>query len=291
MPRKYAGPLQPGMRSAKVPKALVRRVPKRAKPKYQLSSTTKNLVVKEINKKEETNERFYQSRLLELPNIPDNNSHLFRLIPEIGQAGQDNGAGGVFPSNRETRQGTKCRLMSHNIKGRAFIPFEDVGNVEKSCITCRLLILSCKKYSKWNDIDDNWDTGADLRNAFLRNGAKQDGFDGFQFGIDLPVNDELFTTHHDKKFILNRGHIHKSTAFPTTTEGLGLAHMPVAVKYFNLNIKCKSKTIKFSDELNTLPSNYAPFAILCYSYTDGSNPGATRAVYMQTTSKLRWKNM
>lgn len=291
MPRKYAGPLLPYQRSAKVPKALVRRAPKKSKPKYQLSSTTKKLVVKEINKKEETNEKFYQTRLVELPNIPNSNTHLFKLIPDLPQAGQNDPAGGVFPSNRETRQGTKVRLMSHNIKGRAFIPFEDVGDVKKSCITCRLLILSCKKYSKYSDVFDNWQTGADLRSNFLRNGSEQDGFDGYQYGIDLPVNDELFTTHFDKKFLLNRGHIHQSTAFPTTTEGLGLAHMPIAVKYFNFNMKVKSKTLKFADELLQQPSNYAPFGILCYSYTDGTAPGAEHSVYMQLNSKLRWKNM
>lgn len=293
MPRKYAGPLQPGRSTAKVPKALVRRVPKSKQPKYKLSSTTKNLVVKEINKKEETNEYFYQSRLEELPNIPDSASFLFRLVPEINQAGQLTGGAGSapYPSNRQNRQGTKSRLMSHNIKGRVFIPFGDVGNEDKSCITCRLLIISCKKYSKWNDVEDNWDAGSDIRNSLLRKGAEQDGFDGYQFGLDLPVNDELFTTHHDKKFMLNRGHIHQSTAFPTTTEGLGLAHMPAAVKYFNLNIKCKSKILKYSDETNVLPSNYSPFAILCYAYTNGAAPGATRAVHMQTYSNLRWKNM
>lgn len=292
MPRKYAGPLLPGSRSAKVPKALVRSIPKKQKPKYKLSTTTKKLIDSEINKKEETNEKMFQTRLLELPNIPDNVAHIFRLIPDFHQAGQPSGGGAVYPTNRENRTGTKCRLMSHHIEGRAFIPFDgDIKDAHKSCVSCRLLILSCKKFSKYSDVEDNWDTGSDLRNAFLRNGSEKDGFDGYQFGLDIPVNDELFTTHHDKKFMLNRGFLQTSTAFPTTTEGMGLAHMPVAVKYFSFNMKVKSKILKFADEENSLPTNYAPFAVLCYSYTNGNAPSADRHVYMQITNKLRWKNM
>ena len=295
MPRKYAGPLMPSQRSAKVPKALVR-VKRQPKPgNYKLSTTTKKLVSAEINKKEETNEKFFESRLLDLPNIPDSNNFLFRLLPDVHQSGQPTGVGtDRYPSNRETRTGTKVRLMSHRITGRAFIPFEDgVEEGDRSCISCRLLIMSCKRYQYWTDIDTNWSSGVDLRNQFLRNGSESDGFDGYQFGLDLPVNDELFTTHYDKKFMLNRGHLVKRnpTGQAAPTEGIGYAHMPVAVKYFSCNLKVKSKILKYSDEEKVLPANYAPFAILCYTYTNGANPGVVRVAKMQTNSKLRWKNM
>ena len=291
MPRKYAGPLRPRERSAKVPKALQRVRHKPSKPNLKLSATTKKLVSAEINKKEETNEKFYQSSLVGLPNIPDQSSFLFRLLPDLHQSGQPAGGGTVYPVNRETRTGTKVRLMAHRVTGRIFIPWGDgVDSVDRSVISCRLLILSCKRFQKYGDITDNWATGADLRNSMLRNGASQDGFDGYQFGLDLPVNDEIFTTHYDKKFVLNRGHIQTFTSAGSSS-GLGAAHMPAALKYFSCNLKVKSKILKFADEANALPANYAPFCLLCYSYTNDAAPSATRVCSMQTNSKLRWKNM
>lgn len=293
MPRKYAGPLLPTQRSAKVPKGLVRApIPKKYKPKYKLSKPMAKAVDAKINKSEETNEKMFQTQLQGLPNIPTSQATLFRLLPDIHQSGQSAGGTAIYPVNRETRTGTKVRLMSHNIKGRVFIePNNQPDENDWACISCRLLVVSCKKYSKYTDIVDNWGTGNNIQNGLLRNGAEQDGFDGYQFGLDLPVNHELFTTHKDIKFLLNRGRLDKRLAFPTTQNGLGIAHMPFVCKYFNFNIKCKNKHLNYSDEENALPSNYAPFAVLLWAYTNGAAPSNTRVPEMQITTKTRWKNM
>lgn len=293
MPRKYSGPLLPGSRSAKVPKGLVRaKPPRKYQPKYKLSKPMSKAVEAKINANEETNERMYQTPLVGLPNIPNSTTTLFRLLPDIHQSGQDAGGGNIYPVNRETRTGTKVRLISHNIKGRVFIePNNQPDENDRACISCRLLVVSCKKYPKYTDVLANWGGGNNIQNGLLRNGSEQDGFDGYQFGLDLPVNSELFTTHKDIKFMLNRGRLDKRTVAPTTTEGLGIAHMPFVVKYFNFNLKCKNKHLLYSDEENALPSNYAPFAVLLWSYTNGADPSSVRVPEMQITTKTRWKNM
>lgn len=293
--RKYAGPLRRGERSAKVPKAMKPKPkPKSQQPKYVLAKPMKALVTKEINKREETNERQYQSRLVELPNIPDQNFHIFRCFPEIFQAGQINPAtGDPYPSNRETRQGTKIRAMNLKVQGRIFIPVSsNTLDNDRACLSCRLLILSCKKYKKWDDVFSNWDAGSELEADLLKNGSESVSYDGYQFGLNLPVNDQLFTTHHDSKFLLNRGVLQEKTyGNVPVTEGVGLAHMPFAVHYFKKTIKCKNKVLQFNDETTSFPTNFAPFAVLLYSYTNGSAPSNVTVVKMQTQSQLRWKNM
>lgn len=295
MPRKYAGPLLPSQRSAKVPKALKPKPkPKSKQPKYVLAKPMKALVTKEINKREETNERQYQSRLVELPNIPDQNTHIFRVFPEIFQAGQiDPATSDPYPSNRETRQGTKIRAMNLKVQGRIFIPVDsDTIDNDRACLSCRLLILSCKKYRKWDDVFNNWDTGSELQPDLLKNGSESVAFDGYQFGLNLPVNDQLFTTHHDSKFLLNRGVIQNRTyGNVPVTEGYGSAHMPFAIHYFKKSVKCKNKIIQFNDETYSSPTNFAPFAVLLYSYTNGAAPSNVTIVKMQTQAQMRWKNM
>lgn len=296
----YAGYLPPRhpqrAPAAKVPKAMKRKPkPAKAQPKYDLSKPMKQLVTKEINKNEETNERFYQTRLLHLPNQPTTTSELMRVFPEVFQSGQEDPAtGDVYPSNRETRQGTKIRSMNLKVRGRAFIPVgQDLENQNNACISCRLLILSCKKYGKYEDVFSNWDAGSELYKKILKNGSKAVAFDGYQFGLNLPVNDELFTTHHDTKFLLNRGCVfeRRISPLPTDGNGLGLVHSPFVVHYFSKNVKCKNKIIKFADETSSFPTNFAPFAVMLWSYTNDAAPSGTELPKIQIQSNLRWKNM
>lgn len=291
----YIPPRHPKRAGTSAPKAMKPKPkPLKKQPKYDLTKPMKKLVVKEINKKEETNERQYQSRLTHLPNIPDQNTHIFRCFPEVFQSGQiDPATNDPYPSNRETRTGTKIRAMNLKVQGRVWIPVDDsVTSADRACLSCRLLVISCKKYQKWEDVLSNWDAGSDLQESLLKNGSQSVSFDGYQFGLNLPVNDELFTTHHDSKFLLNRGFISKSTGVGVpVTEGVGLAHMPFALHYFRKNIKVKNKIIKFNEETNSFPTNFSPFAVLLWTYTNGSAPSNTAVPYMRTQSQLRWKNM
>lgn len=277
----------------RVPRALQRKKKTAKPPRYDLSKPMKELVMKQINKNEETNERQYESRLVSLPNIPDQNSHIFRVFPEVFQAGQLDAAGDPFPVNRETRTGTQIRAMNLKVQGRIFIPVDsDTIDNDRACLSCRLLILSCKKYKNYVDVFNNWDAGTDLQEQLLKNGSESVNFDGYQFGLNLPVNHELFTVHHDEKFLLNRGVIQNRTyGNVPVTEGYGSAHMPFACHYFRKNVRVKNKIIKFNEETSSYPTNFSPFAVLLYSYTNGAAPSNVTIVKMQTQSQLRWKNM
>lgn len=281
--------------SRKAPRAMQpKAIPAKEKPKYDLSKPMKSLVVAEINKKEETHERFYQTVLQGLPNIPSDNAFIFRLLPDIQQAGQLDGGGDPYPNNRETRTGSNVRLMALNVKGRVFIPSsQSPESDDRACISCRFIIMSCKKLQNWDDIYSNWDAGHILYNKFLKNGAEEDGFDGYQFGLDLPINHDLMTVHVDKKFVLNRGNIEKvnPTGIPAPTEGVGAARMPFALKYLNFNLKVKSKILKYQNENSDQPTNYSPFAVLCWTYTNGAAPSPVRVPSIQLNTKARWKNM
>lgn len=281
-------------RSAKrAPRAMSRKAkPKKLQPKYELTKPMKDLVHREINSSDQTHEKILQNPSTtpqHLPNVPSSTSYLFNLMPRIVQAGDT----ASTPSNRETRVGSQVRLSSFNIKGRTFIDVND-GAIEpdRACITCRLLVMSCKKYPVFTDVNANWATGDMLRDKFLKLGSEENPFDGYQFGLDIPVNHDLFTVHHEKHFVLNRGNIQsRSYGGVPVTEGYGSAHMPFVYKYFNFNLKVKNKILKFSDETSVSPTNYAPFAILCWAYTNGAAPSIVQVPKIQFTTKLRWKNM
>lgn len=279
-------------RKARAPRAMSRKAPpKKSQPKYELTKPMKDLVHKEINASDQTHEKMYQNpeRPVALPNIPASTTYLFNMLPSIVQAGDT----ASTPSNRETRTGSQIRLNSFNIKGRVFIPVDsDTINNDRACLSCRLLIMSCKKYPIYADVAANWATGDNLRDKFLKLGSEENPFDGYQFGLDLPVNHDLFTLHHEKQFVLNRGVLQERTyGNVPVTEGLGAAHMPFVYKYFNINLKVKNKILKFSDETSVVPTNYAPFAVLCWAYTNGAAPSIIRIPEIQFTNKLRWKNM
>ena len=89
MPRKYAGPLMPGTRSAKVPRALVKSVPRKYKPKYKLSAPVRDQVKKIVKSDKEQSVQHnvafgdqgtgYVNN--QFPGVPNtSNAHIMKII-------------------------------------------------------------------------------------------------------------------------------------------------------------------------------------------------------------------
>lgn len=285
MPRKYAGPLMPGQRSAKVPKALVRAVPKKYKPKYKLTIPMRKEVKKICNKMEEVNEKNYCAYGTsgtgytnhDYSGRPVQNTEVMRLIPSIPQ--------GV---ERDEREGAKIRMTSLTGTFYAHIParLTPTTQAEASAIAgiqCRLLVLSCKQVQSLGQFEQNWNAGQFFNRQFLKNGSEPISFQGDLWSLRWPVNTQLFTKHYDKYFTLKRGYIRgDTTSGATTTPEVAFTH--------KFRIKCKNKILQYNDPSNSEHTNWSLFAVLLYANNDSSiTSGSPGPVKGNLFTKLNWK--
>lgn len=283
MPRKYAGPLQPGKRSAKVPKALVRSVPKKYRPTYKLSSTMRSQVKKICNGMEETNQKQklafgtgsgsnYTNH--DFPGIPANQTDIMRLIPAIDQGDE-----------RDERDGAKIRITKLSGSFFCHVPaaYTPATGSEASAaagISCRLLILSCKQVQAVGQFEQNWAAGQLFNRQFLKNGSQATGFNGDLWSLRWPVNTQLFTKHYERYFSLNRGIV----------EGTTGNVKPEVFKNIRFRIKCRNKILQFNEPSTVEHTNWSLFAILLYAPNDStissSSPGPVKG---NMYSMLSWK--
>lgn len=185
------------------------------------------------------------------PSIPAASTNLMKLLPRIPQG-----------LERENRTGSKIKLMGVVTDFFFHIPPATLHNNAYVSVACRLLVMSPKIIQKVSTFSDNWTAGEALESKYLRDGSQETNFKGDLNSLRFPVNTALFTTHHDKRFTLNRGLLVGDPA-----EGMG--NVPDAQKHIRLSLKVKSKSLRFSDAGVVEPDNYAPFAILLYAPCNG----------------------
>lgn len=203
-----------------------------------------------------------------------NTGELMRLFPAIEQG-----------DTRQERTGSRIKLMNINCKFLFHVSPDFAQVNANSALACRLLVLSSKQFTKWTEMVTEWSAGANLGRKYLRNGEAQTYFQGDLLSLEFPVNTALFTTHYDRRFVLNRG---KNLG----DDSSGLARMVDPVKMMNLNLKVKNKVVQYADSGISTASNYAPFAILLYAPVNGdistTSPGPiTGNVIVKPT----WKDL
>lgn len=286
MPRRYASSLIVAQRTAKAPKALVRAVPKKYKPKYKLTQPMRKEVKKIVNKMEETNEKQkvafgagsgsnYDNK--DFPGIPQGSNDIIRLIPTVDQ--------GV---ERDQREGAKIRMTNISATFFAHIPAAltpatPAENSAVAGIQCRLLILSCKQVQAVGQLESNWNAGQLFNRQFLKNGSEATGFNGDLWSLRWPVNTQLFTKHYDKYFTLKRGYVRGDTANgATTTPEVAFTH--------NFRIKCKNKILQFNEPSTTEHTNWSLFGLLLYANNDSSlTNGSPGPVKGNMFTRINWK--
>lgn len=286
MPRRYASSLIVAQRTAKAPKALVRAVPKKYKPKYKLTQPMRKEVKKIVNKMEETNEKQkvafgagsgsnYDNK--DFPGIPQGSNDIIRLIPTVDQ--------GV---ERDQREGAKIRMTNISATFFAHIPAAltpatPAENSAVAGIQCRLLILSCKQVQAVGQLESNWNAGQLFNRQFLKNGSEATGFNGDLWSLRWPVNTQLFTKHYDKYFTLKRGYVRGDTANGAiTTPEVAFTH--------NFRIKCKNKILQFNEPSTTEHTNWSLFGLLLYANNDSSlTNGSPGPVKGNMFTRINWK--
>lgn len=206
--------------------------------------------------------------------VPSNTTDLMDLLPHIDQG-----------DNREQRLGSKIKLTSLRTKFFFHIPPAfDYTISSSSSIACRLLVLSSKSISEFSRLRLNWVAGESLARRYLRDGADETYFQGDLKSLTFPVNTALFTTHHDRRFTLNRG-------FVSGDQTEGQTHVLDVQKIIRLSLKVKSKYLRYSDG-DPEATNYAPFAILLYAPCNGGVSTSTDGiVYGNAFCHTTWKNL
>lgn len=258
------------------------------KVKKQPPKSTKKYVKKTIDANKETHEivftgfddgagsQYSNHQYAGIPtwNNLTNTGELMRLFPNVAQG-----------DTRQDRTGSQIKLQNINCKFLFHISPEFAQVNANSALSCRLLVMSCKQFTKWTEFVTEWSSGANLGRKYLRNGEATAYFQGDLKSLEYPVNTALFTTHYDKRFVLNRGR-------NLGDDSTGLARMVDPVKMMTLNLKVKNKIIRYSDSGAEVAANYAPFAILLYAPVNGdistTSPGPiTGNVIVRPT----WKDL
>lgn len=218
------------------------------------------------------------------PGIPASGDDLMDLMPDINQAGQT----GQQASSRERRLGSKIKLSSLKTNYMFHIPPGTEANPDYSSVACRLLVLSSKTIKKFSLLKQEWATGTQsLGRRYLKDGDTETWFQGDLGSICFPVNHALFTTHHDKRFILNRGLPQPAAV------GAGTGRVvPDAIRTLSYNFRVKSKYIRFPEPTSGENEDFAPFAILLYAPING---GVSSTAYTCVNGKCfvhcTWKNL
>lgn len=181
-----------------------------------------------------------------------------RIIPSVAQSLLDNG-----------RIGDQVRLRSMNIRGYVKLKVNDVADsTTLPNVAVRMMILSMKNKSTWTDVTASAAPLATL----LKKGGTTVGFTGTLSDLHAPINRDVFTVHHDRKFYLKQDFINSiGASVPSQYVSQDVSK---TVKFFNVNVKCRNKLLRYDEDVASglYPVNFSPFLVLGYVYLDGSNP-------------------
>lgn len=260
MVRKYRGYYNPkGVgKSKRLRSRLARKKARRAAPR-----TRTNFVrsVKQIVSSLTETKQAYSSTgnsLLKFNSGIDSAADLITILPNISS--------GVLENQRI---GDKLRARSLNVKGFVKLDINEVSDSSKlPNVIVRMMILSMKAAPSFPTAQAN----AARLDTLLQKGGTTTGFAGYLQDIYAPINTDVFTVHHDRKFYLSQSFINVTGASPPTATIS--QDVSKTIKFFNLNVKCKGRQLKYDEDMgaDVQPNNFGPFLVLGYSYADGSTP-------------------
>lgn len=244
--------------------------------RLKLARPVAQLVDRRINSKLELKVNNKFGNRVQLDNLPDVNTRVRYVLPNTNQGPQAN-----------ERIGTQIKASSLIIKGCVTIPADDnppLVTGDRADIQLRLMVLSSKSYKSQDGINDNWSTGTIEYSKIFKVNSIAEPPDGSLADMWKEVNTECFTTHYDKVFRMQRG----VGYFPDVTSTSGAAHMPAINKSFFINVKCKNKVLKYEDSGNNEATNFCPFMIATWAYSDGSAPSSAAVPFYQSYSIFKF---
>ena len=180
----------------------------------------------------------------------------------------------VFPDNVQQgtgegeRIGNRIKLDNINIKGH-FSIFPNLSYTSNfACrVGVRMMIVTPHLFPTYPQAFANnflW------QQYLLQRGNNAQGFAGNIEDLYLPINRDMCSVQYDKVTYVTQSAILSTAAVgqvnPLVTEWSGLT------KFFNINVKCKNKIVKYESNGLIAGSNYGPVLLIGYAFLDGSTP-------------------
>lgn len=190
------------------------------------------------------------------------------------------------------RIGNEVMVQSLNIRG--WIQQQYNPSPQRSRIGVRLFVFSVKGFDNGQHAISN--SNSWIR-AFLRLGEQVKSFDGTVGDWLLPVNRDVITLHAERRIFLNQPRTYQIGPGIPGTEQIPV-QQEYASKMFNINVKCRNKILKFSQEYTgdtsssiNIPQNYGPLIALGYCHLDGSAPDQLdTAISMSFVSTMKYED-
>lgn len=183
---------------------------------------------------------------------------MIQILPNIAQGVAEN-----------QRIGNQIRAKSLKVKGFVKLDLNDLPDVSSlPNVIVRMMIVSMKTCPSFGDAQGQ----APKLGTLLKKGGTTSAFEGYLQDIYAPINTDVFTVHSDKRFYLSQSFLNAQGTLPPSN--YVAQDISKTVKFFNINVKCKNKLLKYDEDVNADvgPSNFAPFLLLGYAFLDGSSP-------------------
>lgn len=245
-------------------KRMVRRIPRKRrimkrKTVYRKKNRLTKLIKSVIHKQAETKQAYTTtgSSLIKFNGGVDNTGDMIQIMPNITNGTADN-----------ARIGDQLRAQSLNIKGYVKLDVNELAlNQAMPNVIVRLMIVSLKTKPNYTEATSSATPLAGL----LKKGGTTSNFTGALQDIYAPINTDLWTVHSDRKIYLTQSYVQQ---FGGGTTQLFASDVSKTVKFFNINVKCKNKLLKYDANISSglLPTNFGPMLLLGYSFLNGSSP-------------------
>lgn len=250
---------------AKVNLKIGRKARKSNKKKVKPSKNLTKAVDQIIKKRAEPKEAWTTSgnSLVQFNSSIDNTSEMLLVVPSLVENAEDNGRVGDQVTMRSLKISGYLKFGVNSGSSAEFL--NDVTTFPH--VIARLFVVSLKIRSNYQDAIGT----ATFLSSLLKKGGTTAAFTGVLSDIYAPVNTDLFTVHHDKKFYLSQDFINSQGA--SIPSQYMVQNVRDTVKFFSLSMKCKNKKLIYDDYTSSnQPTNYAPIMLLGYAYLDGSAP-------------------
>jgi hypothetical protein len=242
----------------------------------KLNPTVAKLVQRKINANKELKVINKFGGRQQIDNLPDTSARIRKILPNVSQG-----------TAMDERIGTQVRLKTLGIQGCITIPADDnpsLVNGDRADIQLRLMVLSSKTYKVITEIENNWNAGTTEYEKLFKVSANAEAPTGRLSDMWKQINTQNFTVHYDRVHKLQRG----VGYFPDVTSTSGAAHMPAINKPFKINVKSKNKMLQYSDLNDSEATNFAPFMIATWAYTNGSPPSNSAVPFYEHFVTLRY---
>jgi len=249
--------------------------------RLKLARPVAKLVDRRIDRQIETKVIPFHYRRTQWDNVPDVQSRCCQLMANLIQG----------PARNE-RDGSKIKLTSMNIRGYIHIPsYESPGSSDRSNIMFRLCVLSCKAEHMYPEVLSNWAGPGNWFTKLLKSQADDAPPVGENVDMWKDINRDLFTVHYDKVYDFSRGEANGQNVSPVET-----TWRPDKYKKFFVKLKVRNRLLNYATEHTPgtnegiQPTNFAPFLVGWWSYTNGAAPGNTPVPYVEYYVKTRFKD-